>query len=76
MNDRSRHVHKGFKVPSTNPITANELAWIHLLRSVQGEADPPPTLAGVLALGITLINERRPEVRSNARRLAAVPRPG
>jgi hypothetical protein len=70
MSGRDRYVYEGFKSPSTDPITENELAWIHLLRSVQGDADPPPTLAGVLALGITLINERRPEVRSNARRLA------
>ena len=76
MSVRDRQVFEGFKLPSTDPITENELAWIHLLRSVVGDADPPPTLAGVLALGVTLINDRRAEVRSNARRLAAMPRPG
>jgi hypothetical protein len=76
MSVKDRRVFEGFKLPSTDPVTANELAWIHLLRSGLGDADPPPTLAGVLALGITLIDDRHPEVRSNARRLAAMPRPG
>jgi hypothetical protein len=59
MSGKDRQVFEGFRAPSKHLITENELAWIHLLRSVAGDADPPPTLAGVLALGITLIEDRR-----------------
>lgn len=67
MSTKDRQVVEGYKTPSKDPITENELAWIHLLRSVLGDTDPPPTLAGVLALGITLVDDRRVRVRRNAR---------
>ncbi len=62
MSAKDRHVYKGVKPPSMDSITENEMAWMHLLRSVSGVSDPPPTLAGVLALGIALIDDRRMEV--------------
>lgn len=67
MSGKDRQVFEGVKAPSSDPITDNELAWIHLLRSVLGDDDPLPTLAGVLALGIALIDDRREEVRVSAR---------
>jgi hypothetical protein len=68
MSGSDRHVFEGFRAPSKDPTTENELAWIHLLRSVVGDSDPPPALAGVLALGIALISDRHPEVRSKAQK--------
>ena len=75
MSARDGLVYGGFKLPSTDPITENELAWIDMLRSIVGDADPPPTCEGVLALRVALMNDRRPEVKRNARRLAAMSRP-
>ncbi len=67
MNSSERNIYEGVKAPSTNSITENEQTWLQLLRSVVGDADPPPTLAGVLALGIALMDDRREEMRRNAR---------
>lgn len=67
MNSSDRYIYEGVKAPLTDPLTENELAWMQLLRSVSGDADPPLTIAGVLALGIALIDDRREEVRRNAR---------
>ena len=63
MSGSERHVYEGVKAPSTDSITGNELAWMHLLRSILGDADQPPTIAGVLAHAIALIDDRREEVR-------------
>ena len=41
-----RRVVAGFKLPSNAPITENERAWIDMLRSIVGDADPAPTLSG------------------------------
>lgn len=68
MSTKDRYVDEGFKLPSTDPRTENEPAWMHLLRSVVGDAAPPPTLAGVRALGIALMDDRREEMRRNARK--------
>ncbi len=66
---------KASSFPRRTPITANELAWIDMLRSIVGDADPPPTLAGVQALRVALMDDRREEVRRNARQ-SLEPRPG
>ncbi|MEO8245193.1 MAG: hypothetical protein ABI832_23180 [bacterium] len=42
MTSNHRRVVEGFKLPSTAPITRNEQAWIDMLRSIVGDADPPP----------------------------------
>lgn len=54
MSAWDRLVYEGFKLPSTDPITENELAWIDMLRCIVGDADPPPTLAGVQALRMAM----------------------
>ena len=47
MSANDRRVVEGFKLPSTAPITANETAWIDMLRCIVGDGDPPPTLGAV-----------------------------
>ena len=54
MTKGNSHVYEGFKLPSMVPITANETAWIDMLRSIVGDADPPPTLDGIQALRMAL----------------------
>ena len=54
MRKDERRVYQGFKLPSTAPITMNERDWIDMLRSIVGDADPPPSLAGVQALRVAL----------------------
>ena len=54
MNRNDRYVYEGFKAPSTDPLTEDEIAWIHVLRSVAGDAAPPPTLADVRTLRMAL----------------------
>lgn len=66
MSGKDRQVFEAFKAPSTDPIIENELARIDMLRCVLGDSVPPLTLAGVLALGIALIDDRREEVRLDA----------
>ena len=67
MNRGARYAYEGFKAPPNDQITENELAWIDMLRCIVGDTDPPPTLAGVQALRMALMDDRRPEVRRNAR---------
>jgi hypothetical protein len=59
MKVKDRYVYEGFKLPSTDPITENELAWIDMLRCIVGDPDPPPTCEGVLALRVALAMTRR-----------------
>ncbi|MEO8243092.1 MAG: hypothetical protein ABI832_12340 [bacterium] len=54
MTRDERRVVEGFKLPSTAPITDNELDWIDMLRSIVGDAVPPPSLAAVQALRMAL----------------------
>ncbi len=75
MSAKDRYVYEGFKLPSTDPITKNELAWVDMLRPIVGDADPSPPLAGVQALRVALMGDRRPEVRRNARQ-SHEPKPG
>ena len=49
MRKDDRRVVEGFKLPSTGPITANEFAWIEVLRLIVGDADPPPASAAIQA---------------------------
>ena len=50
MMEHDRRVVEGFKLPSTGPITANEYAWIEVLRLIVGDDDPPPASSSALAL--------------------------
>jgi hypothetical protein len=68
MSAKHGYVYEGFKLPSTDPIIQNVLAWINVHRAVVGDADPPPTLAGAQALRVALTDDRRAEVRNNARK--------
>ena len=58
MSAQNRLKVEGFKLPSTDPITESELAWIDMLRCIVGDADPPPTCEGVLALRVALTTTR------------------
>ncbi len=58
MSADHRRVVEGFKLPSTAAITANETAWIDMLRTIVGEADPPPTLRAVQALRVALAKRK------------------
>ncbi len=55
MTREDRRVVEGFKLPSYEPPTQNELAWISMLRTIVGDRDPVPTLAAVQALRETLM---------------------
>ena len=50
MSRDDRRVVEGFKLPSSEPITNNERAWIDMLRCIVGDSDPAPSLAGIQAL--------------------------
>ena len=39
----------GFRVPSSHPLTENELAWIAFLRLITDDTDPVPTLVRIQA---------------------------
>ena len=52
--DHDKRVVKGFKLPSTAPLTAIERGWIDMLRCIVGDADPPPRLSAVQALRVGL----------------------
>ena len=58
MSANDRRVVEGFKLPSSAPITANETAWIDMLRCIVGDGDPPPTLGAVQALRVALANRK------------------
>ena len=58
MSADHRRVVEGFKLPSTAAITANEIAWIDMLRCIVGDADPPPTLDAVQALRVALAKRK------------------
>lgn len=49
MSAQNRLKVEGFKLPSTDPITESELAWIEMLRCIAGDADPPSVLPGQAA---------------------------
>jgi hypothetical protein len=50
MSGDDRRVVEGFRLPSTKPLTENELGWIEMLRVIVGDRDPAPTLDAVQAL--------------------------
>jgi hypothetical protein len=60
MSADDRRVVEGFKLLSTAAITANETAWIDMLRCIVGDADPPPTLGAVQALRVALAKQSVP----------------
>lgn len=45
-----RRVIEGCKLPSTNPLTENELAWIEFLRIVYDDTVPVPNFDQVVSL--------------------------
>lgn len=49
MTGNDRKVVADFKLRSKAPFTANEVAWIDMLRMIVGDADPKPTLSAVQA---------------------------
>lgn len=53
-----RGVAEGFKLPSTVRITANEYAWIKMLRLVVGDDDPPQTSEAILAFRHALTTKK------------------
>jgi hypothetical protein len=48
--DDDRRVVEGFRLPSQQPISKNELDWIEFLRLVSRDTDPPIMLARIQAL--------------------------
>ena len=44
MSAQNRLVVEGFKLPSTDPITESELAWIEMLRCIAVDTDQPSVL--------------------------------
>lgn len=44
------HPVQGFRLPSCDNITPNEVAWIAFLRDISGGTDPSPTLKAVQVL--------------------------
>jgi hypothetical protein len=45
-----RRVVEGCKLPSTGPLTGNELAWIEFLRIVYADEVPAPNFDQVVSL--------------------------
>lgn len=45
-----RRVIEGCKLPSTDPLTVNELAWIEFLRIIYDGAVPAPTYDQIVEL--------------------------
>lgn len=41
---------EGFRLPSDDPLTENEWAWVSFIRLASNETDPAPTLMRVQAL--------------------------